>query len=244
MPEFLGTLSGGGIVALVAIISAAIVLCVLILTVGWARTHRTTVQAALKRDMLARNLSVEEIERLTQSEQLRLSCLEMDQRTKQAQITAELKRDLLARGTPVEEVIRITTAGVTAVARAPGQSTAESEAESLAGVIVQMVKGAMASLDENAVAGLIELYLRHNESQPAVDESRTRGDAVALAGAIVEMVQGPAGSLDREAVAGLIELFLRRNAVQPPAAPQALSAPPREDRPPVLFSDKVRPSLG
>jgi hypothetical protein len=238
MPAFLGTLSGAQVVALIAIISGAMVLCILILTIGWAKVHGTKVNVALKRDMLARNLSVEEIERLTQSEQLRLSCLEMDQRAKQAQITADLKRELLSKGMPVEEVIRITTAGVSVAARAAGQSTAESEAQSLAGVIVQMVKGAMASLDVDAVAGLIELYLRHNDSQLAADESRTRGDAVALAGAIVEMVQGPAGSLDKEAVAGLIELFLRRNAVQPPAAP------PREDRPPVLFSDKVRPSLG
>jgi hypothetical protein len=247
MPAFLGTLSGGGIVALIAIISGAVVLCVLILTVGWAKMHRTRVQAALKRDMLARNLSVEEIERLTQSDNVRICALQQEERKKVMQMQADFHRDLLAKGLPIDEVMRIAAASIPRNPFVSGpsmvnQANLEDKAHSMAAVIVQMVKGAMASLDVDAVAELIKLYLRHNEFQPPATESKLRGDAVALASAIAQMVQGPGGSLDEHAVAGLIEMFLRPSDAQAMPVPLPTVAPPREDRAPIVSSVNVRRS--
>jgi hypothetical protein len=170
MPEFLQRLSGAEVVGLISIVSATIVLCILILTIGWATMHATKVQAALKRDMLARNISVEEIERLTQSDQIRLTALQAEERNKQAQIYADLKRDLLAKGLPVEDVIRMTGGSVPG---APNESKTHADAACLAGAIAQMVKGAGSSLDEDAVAQLIELALRRNEIQPVAAQPPT-----------------------------------------------------------------------
>ena len=187
MLDILKGLSGGELVGLVAILGGSLVLSLLILVLGWNSLCEKKLRVGLQRDMLDRGLSIDEIERLSLSESERLAHAKADQKVREARVAAELRRDLLARGLSVEEVLRL----------APeGDPLEEKNAQVLASAICGMSPDACP--DEEALAGLIEQFLKRCE---------TRTDVEALANAISHMA--PSGALDREAVAGLIELALK-----------------------------------
>src|SRR5262249_36916958 len=67
MFEILNRLSGEQVVVLALILAGAVVLVALIVVGFWSSLHAAKLQAALKRDMLERGMSVEDILRLTES---------------------------------------------------------------------------------------------------------------------------------------------------------------------------------
>jgi hypothetical protein len=77
------TIAAGAVLAIVIPICAA----------HWARTRSVEADARLRQEMLARGLSVADIERLSTSDQVR-----------KVQIAADLKRDMLARGLSVDDI--------------------------------------------------------------------------------------------------------------------------------------------
>jgi hypothetical protein len=205
MLDILQGLSGAELVGLVAILGASLVLSLLILVVGGNALYEKKLRAVLQRDMLARGLSLDEIERLTLSESERAARIRADQKLREARVAAELRRDLLASGLSIEEVLRLAPEG------GPREDT---RAQVLACTIIGMA--ADASLDEDALADLIELFLKRCES---------RKDAEALANAISHMA--PPGTLDRDAVAGLLELALKGDSRLAPSLPAIDGVPVR-----------------
>src|SRR5437762_10284333 len=105
MFELLQRMNGGELLGLCGILAVALVLCVLILVIGWASMSATRQQTTLKREMLERGMSVDDIERLSMSEAARQERLEAELKVRETQIAADLKRDLLARGLAVEQVM-------------------------------------------------------------------------------------------------------------------------------------------
>ena len=69
--EFIRKAGGGEMIAVIAILSGAGVVALGILVSAWNSASAARQQADLKRDMLARGLSVQEIEQLTMSESAR-----------------------------------------------------------------------------------------------------------------------------------------------------------------------------
>ena len=163
MFALLDRLDGGETVGLIAILAGAAVIALLIVVIGWGTTSAAKHHVALKRDMLARGMSVKEIEQLTMSEATRLAQLQSEQKVREAQIAADLRRDLLARGLPAEQVAQL------APSLAPG-----SDAAVLADTICSMGGG---NLDRDAVARLIEAFLRRGAPpQPPATSDRILAD--------------------------------------------------------------------
>ena len=107
MFAFIERLNGGEMIAVIAILSGAGVVALGILVSGWNSATAARQQVDLKRDMLARGLSVQEIEQLTMSESARHVQMEYDHSIREAQVAADLKRDLVARGLPIEQVAQV-----------------------------------------------------------------------------------------------------------------------------------------
>src|SRR4051812_10734571 len=107
MFDFLHRLNGGEILGLAAILGGAFVLALMIVTIGWSYLRSVRLTADLKRDMLARGMSVADIERLSLSETERAALVEADQAVRKAQVEADLKRDMLARGVPIEQIQQV-----------------------------------------------------------------------------------------------------------------------------------------
>jgi hypothetical protein len=163
MLEFLQGLPAGVLLGLAGIIGLVVMVTPAVLVGQWRQVRAAKIDADLKRDLLARGLSVEEVERLTTSVRLRESRIhadtkvrqeqiDADSRVKQAQVAADLQRDLLARGLSVEEVKRLQAAGG---AEEPAE---REEARALANTIVNMVHEG--ELNGDAVQGLLEVFLR------------------------------------------------------------------------------------
>jgi hypothetical protein len=153
----------------IAIVAGLVLVIVIsVCAVQWARVRRAEAEARVKQDMLARGLSVEEIERLSTPASVRQAQIAADAQVKEAQLAADLKRDMLARGLSVEEVERLLTP------KSPAVSRRREEANALASAIVKMVEGE-GNLDFDAVAGLLATFLekdagvadRLGQSQPA-----------------------------------------------------------------------------
>src|SRR5262249_32584928 len=148
MFDFLNRLNGDQVVGVVGILAGMVALVVLILMVARWAIHSSREQAALKRDMLARGLPVDDIERLCLSNGQRLARLDADRQTKEAQIAADLKRDMLSRGASPDQVLVM------------------AEATALADAIANMVHDN--AIDRNAVANLINIVLRRYAEREAV----------------------------------------------------------------------------
>src|SRR5262245_15274192 len=103
MPDFLQRMDGGEILGLVAILGGVLVVIVAIVMGVWSSIHWAAHQAALKREMLARGMSIDDIERLTMTSEERQAQLKADRKVREAEIAAGLKRDMLARGAPAEQ---------------------------------------------------------------------------------------------------------------------------------------------
>jgi len=160
----------------VAIVVGLVVgIVVPVCAVQWARVRKAEADARVKQDMLARGLSVEEIERLSTPTRVRQAQIEADKDVREAQIAADLKRDMLARGLSVEEVERLLPP------RSPAVSRPQEEAKALASVIVKMVEGE-GNLDEDAVARLLALFL---------DKEATRVDRLGQVKPAKPMAQAP-----------------------------------------------------
>ena len=150
MDEILNRLSGEQILLLVFVLAVAVVAVVAILMGTWTSMHGTKLHAALKRDMLERGMSVEDICRLTESNLLlQQERIAADQAVRLAQIAAEEQR-ALARGQAADE---------------PGVS---EQAAALADAIANMIHGNV--IDRDAVARLIAQALKRrgkNAAPPA-----------------------------------------------------------------------------
>jgi hypothetical protein len=140
-------LNGGELIAVVAILSGAGVVALGILVNGWNSLNAARQQTDLKRDMLARGLSVEEIERLTATELVRREQQEYDHRIREAQVAADLKRDLVARGIPLEQVAHV--------------NASAADVNVLAETICALAEAG--TLDRKSVARLIETFLKRGE---------------------------------------------------------------------------------
>ena len=88
------------------VVGLVLVIVVPVCAVQWTRVRQVEADARVKQDMLARGLSVEEIERLSTPASVRQAQIAADKAVREGQIAADLKRDMLARGLSVEEVER------------------------------------------------------------------------------------------------------------------------------------------
>jgi hypothetical protein len=158
MFDLLKQMDGGMVLALCIILCLSVVFIVWILASTWASMHATAKLTALKREMLARGLPVAEIERLSLTESERLTRDEADRKLREAQMAADFRRDLLARGLPVEQVLQMV----------PGAAVkAGTDAGVLADTICAM-HSATAGLDRDAVANLIEAFMRRSGGQAPI----------------------------------------------------------------------------
>ncbi len=162
-------------ITVTGVVGIVVVIVGPICAVQWARVRQAEADAQVKQDMLARGLSVEEIERLSTPASVRQAQIAADSKVREAQIAADLKRDMLAHGLSVEEVERLVTPKSAAVSRP------REEANALASAIVQMIEGE-GHLDEDAVAGLLALFL---------DKEATRVDRLGSAKPAKQMPQTP-----------------------------------------------------
>jgi hypothetical protein len=161
MFAFIERLNGGEMIAVIAILSGAGVVALGILVSGWNSATNARQQADLKRDMLARGLSVQEIEQLTMSETARQAQQEYDHRIREAQVGADLKRDLVARGMPIEQVAHVTAAS-------------GADVGVLAETICALAEAG--TLDRKAVARLIETFLKRGEIHVTAARKATEGN--------------------------------------------------------------------
>jgi hypothetical protein len=187
MFELLERMSGEQLLVLALILGFVIVLTVLILMGFWNAMHTKSVRATLQRDMLARGMSVSDVERLSLSELERRERTEYEHKMHEAQVAADLRRDLLARGLTAEQVLQLV----------PQQG---KDVEALVNVICRMSDG----VDRVGVSRLLEVSL---------DRVGSRTDAESLASAICQMA--PDGCLKRDAVAGVIDLVRKPVAPAP-----------------------------
>ena len=149
MFELLQRLDGGEMLGLVAILGGVLIALFGIVMGTWYSMHWASHQNALKREMLARGMSVDEIERLTLTEAERLCKLKGDRKAREAEIAADLKRETIVRGVPIEQ------------AQQPAPCTdaqIEEESKALADTIVRMVHDG--ELDRNVVARLISTFIK------------------------------------------------------------------------------------
>jgi hypothetical protein len=172
MIEILQRLSGLELLGLAVTLGLVVVLTPTLALAQWRVAGEAKRNASLKREMLARELSVDEIDRLTAPAAVRQAQIDADRRVREAQIAADLKRELVARGLSAEDVQRLTLK--------KGERVGASEgADALAGAIVKMVQGE-GHLDRGAVAGLLALFLekdtaivgRSGQAKPATQVAR------------------------------------------------------------------------
>jgi hypothetical protein len=148
MDEILNRLSGEQILLLVFVLAVAVVAVVAIVMGTWTSMHGTKLQAALKRDMLERGMSVEDICRLTESNLLlQQERIAADQAVRLAQIAAEEQR-ALARGQAGD-----------------GEPGVSEQAAALAETIANMIHGNV--IDRDAVARLIAQALKRRGKSAA-----------------------------------------------------------------------------
>jgi hypothetical protein len=207
MLEFLQSLPAGVLLGLAGIVGLVIVVTPAVLFGEWRKARTAKIDANLKRDLLARGLSLEEVERLTTPTRLREARINADTKVRQAQITADsevkqaqvaadLKRDLLARGLSVEEVKRLESE------EEVGEPPEREEARALANAISWMVHEG--DLNTEAVQELLEIFLK--KARVTEDRSeRPNPASQTTAGAQEEMGGDSESSVhfsERQAVSG------------------------------------------
>jgi hypothetical protein len=181
MLEFLQSLPSGVLLGLAGILGLVVVITPAVLVSQWRLARVAKLDADLKRDLLARGLAVEEIERLTtparlrerriaEDSRMRQAQIAADSAVKQAQVDADLKRDLLARGLSVEEVKRLQSAD------SAEECPERKEVRALANAIAKMVQEGELNCD--AVADLLEIFLKKSR---AAEERSERSNLARLA---------------------------------------------------------------
>ncbi len=206
------------------------IIAVPICAAQWARVRRVETESRLKQDMLARGLSVADIERLTTSEDLRETQITehkkvqeaqiaADTQVKRMQIDADLKRDMLARGLSVEEIERLTSPWPAVAATSPGANRLRRDTLVLATAIESIVE---TGGDAKAIAALLTTFLRQH------DGPRELPEPLGLATAVESMVQ--AGK-DKEEIATLLTVFMGRHNDPPQPAPESNAALARRQAP-------------
>jgi hypothetical protein len=216
-----------------------VVIVVSVCATQWANVRQLEADARLKQDMLARGLSVEEIERLTTTEALRQARIAADSKVREAQIVADTqikqmqldadqKRDMLAHGLSVEEIERLITT------RRAGAFEAGQARPDVLVLVTALQSMVQMGDDKAAIAGLLADFLaRHSGSEgkgqattaPASPEaSRARPDALGLATAIESMT---AAGKNANEIAALLTLFLGQHGVPQETAPEPGPALPR-----------------
>ncbi len=140
---------------------------------------------------------MDEIERLTASDNVRQEQIKADAQVREAQIAADLKRDLVARGLSVADVERLSS---------EPRSQSNQVIESLATAVVEMVNSDEGTLDTEAVAGLLAPFLQ-------------TGEASVLAAAFAQMIH--AGDLDQNVVEKLLTTFMEKGTPRPDLLRQA-----------------------
>jgi hypothetical protein len=191
MLEFLQGLPAWVILCLAGIAGLVVMVTPAVLVGQWRKVRTAKIDADLKRDLLARGLPVEEVERLTTparvhearvaaDAQVRQAQIAADKAVKQEQMDADLQRDLLARGLSVEEVKRLQSAD------AAEDTRDREEATALANVITSMVQDG--ELNTDAVAQLLEVFLK--KSRAAQERSGRPYPARETAGGAQREVRG------------------------------------------------------
>jgi hypothetical protein len=167
MLELLQSLSGLQLIGLAAILGLVVILTPTLMISQWRKASQARRDANLKRDMLARGLSVDEIDRLTVPVSVREAQVEADSRVREAQIDADLKRDLAARGLSVEDIQRLTS-------QQDEKHRVNEVAGALAGATVNMVQDG--ALDYDAVEALLATFL---EKRTSTDDRLARPNPAA-----------------------------------------------------------------
>jgi hypothetical protein len=150
MIELLQKLDSPQLLGLTAIVGLAVVLAPTLMLYQWRKGGEVNRNAALQREMLAKGLSVDEIDRLTAPASVRQAQIGADSRIRQAQIAADLKRDLVARGLSVDDIKGLT-------GEEDDRRGLHEEASALANAIVKMAPPH--TLDLGAVARLLTVFL-------------------------------------------------------------------------------------
>lgn len=176
-------------------VSLAIVglgLVTVIVIVGqWASVRRAEVSARLRQELLARGLSVAEVEQLTADSELRKAQVAAEAQMRQAQVAADLTRDLVARGLSAAEVELLVRPKV------PLPIKVGSRIDALASAVTSM-QDQDGELNVAAVAGLL--------SAAGCD------DADGLASALGAMSR--AGNLERNGVASLLSVISAKEGAE------------------------------
>ena len=212
MLEFLRTLSAEVLLGLFAILGLVVVITLSVFVSQWRKARTDKLHANLKRDLLARGLSVDEVERLTTPAGVQEARIAADSKVQQAQIAAEmevkeaqiaadLKRDMLARGLSVADIERLIAGKDVAEGR-----RAQEEAGTLAVTIANMVHDG--ELDPGAVAALLKMFLKKIAGKDEAEGCRAEEEANNLAIVIANMVQE--GELDHDAVTLLLAMILKK----------------------------------
>jgi hypothetical protein len=207
MLEFLQSLPAGVLLGLAGIAGLVVMITPAVLVGQWRKVRTAKIDADLKRDLMARGLSVVEVERLTTPArvheeqiaadlQVRKAQIAEESELKRAQVAADLARDLVARGLSVEEVKRLQSSEATEDTRDREEATA------LANVIASMVPDG--ELNTDAVAQLLEVFLK--KSRAAQERSGRPYPAREAAGGAAREAGGDNDSSvhfsERQAVSG------------------------------------------
>jgi hypothetical protein len=150
MIELLQKLDSPQLLGLTAIVGLAVVLAPTLMLYQWRKRGEVNRNATLKHEMLAKGLSVDEIDRLTAPASVRKAQIAADSGIRQEQIAADLKRDLVARGLSVDDIKGLT-------GEEDDRQGLHEEASALANAIVKMAPPQ--TLDLGAVARLLTVFL-------------------------------------------------------------------------------------
>jgi hypothetical protein len=225
------------VIIVAGIVVAIVVPIVVPICVGqWARVRRVEAEARLKQDMLARGLSVEEIERLSTSEGLRETQIVYDNKVRDAQIAADaqvkrvqidadLRRDMLTHGLSVEEIERLTTPKSPASPRA---SQSQPDVLVLATACASMVQ---TGEDAKAIAAFLTPFMgwpggsqwaaKDSRSFVSPEASQARPEALGLGTAVESMVNS---GKDTKEIAALLTVFLGRHDGPQETVPESKEA--------------------
>jgi hypothetical protein len=121
MLDLLQRLSGLELLGLALVLGVVAISLLAVFMAFWRSLREAKVNAWLKRDMLARGMSVDDIERLTAPASVREAQIQAEMHVREAQINADLKRDLQARGLSVEEIQCLAAPPPSAVAATAGE---------------------------------------------------------------------------------------------------------------------------
>jgi hypothetical protein len=89
MLDFLGSRSAAEILGLMAILGLVVVVALAVLLSQWRKVREGRLKADLMRDLLARGLSVDEVERLSTPVSVREAQIAAESKVRQAEIAAD-----------------------------------------------------------------------------------------------------------------------------------------------------------